>query len=247
MKIKYVLGLLVIMLLLVGCGLYSGEQTSDEVMGDIVDEVKDKVSEVSEGVSDKVGDVVSGYDSEVLELIKKGENRDNFQYTYKYTYRESNGNYFSAPVFDLYMKENKVKKVYLSPIKNDGVYYREVYFVDGKVLGVCDTKSVLCDDAEGMVYDIQGEDLGVTPIDILDDLPYRAEVKGTEMFDGRKVTVVQYEEGDTKVKVYIDPYYGLPLKKVIYGFDDDEEIVLKRWEFTNIAAGNVRNADVSLE
>jgi len=236
---------LVIMMFLTGCGLYNGD---DELTGSsVVEEVKETASEVVEEVKETVKDVLPEHDADVKALMEKSEDSNNYQYNYDGSIMASNGIFYPEESVGVFIKGEKVRKTYLAPIKIDGAHYSDIYLIDGKAFGICSTKSVLCEE-EGMAKELRyaSQELKMTPLDLIQNVPYNTKVVGTETFDGRKLVILAYKEDNQVVKLSVDQYYGLPAKKIVYEINNGEEVIVEKHYFRDLAVGNVKNADVSL-
>ncbi|GEM_PF-4473532 len=211
-----------------------------------------EIAEVAEEQSQEamVPEVI--YDPELAQLRAKSKEINNYQYLYKLSKRNFGGNYIPEPTYLVYIKDNLIKKAYLEPQKTtDGRYYTEVYLDTAAktAVMVCTLKSGLCDNDRGKKYEVryESEKLKFTPKDLVQDLPASAVKSQDETFDGRSLKVFEMvKDKVSKISVAIDKYSGLAIKRTVYDFKDDEEMILEKHTFTNLELNNVKNAEVSL-
>jgi hypothetical protein len=209
-----------------------------------------EVGETKESTEDKeIVSEVKEHNSEVKEFIEKSFDVDNYKYAYSSSILNPNKLYYAEPTYDVYIKEDNIRKSYLSPVKIDRAYYSDIYLIGfEKALGVCSEVVLVCkggEEAVSLNYD--EHKLKMTPLDLIQNIPNDALVVGLETFDNRKAKIFEYYLEGKKVRLSVDIYSGLTLKKLVYGFEDDDEVVLEKHYFRDLAVGNVRNADVSWE
>ncbi|HLD72838.1 MAG TPA: hypothetical protein VJA23_04595 [Candidatus Nanoarchaeia archaeon] len=253
-------GLILVMILLgvliISCA--SKKELVKEQVGEgnkAVEESQAIVPEIAEAAVEESQAVIvpeATYDPELAQLKAKSKEVNNYQYVYKLSIRNFGGNYIPEPYYNIYIKDNLIKKAYLEPQKTvDGRYYSEVY-LDTKAqtaVIVCTLKSSLCDKDRGKKYEIryESEKLKFTPKDLVQDLPESAIKSQDETFDGRSLEVFEMvKEKISKISVSIDKYSGLAIKRTVYDFKDDEEMILEKHTFTNLELNNVKKAEVSL-
>lgn len=192
------------------------------------------------------------YDPELAQLIAKSKEVNNYQYVYKLSKRNYGGNYIPETSYNVYIKDNLIKKAYTEAQKTvDGRHYSEVYLDSNAKTAVivCTSKSSLCDKDRGKKYEIryESEKLKFTPKDLVQDLPASAVKSQDETFDGRSLKVFEIvKDKVSKISVAIDKYSGLAIKRTVYDFKDDEEMILEKHTFTNLELNNVKKAEVSL-
>ncbi len=190
-------------------------------------------------------------DSEILELVEKTNDIDNYEYYYKSVIRNEYGSSVTDESYQLYYNGGLMKKVYNdAKFLADEFRYNEVYLNsdDNKALIVCTLTSVSCEDYLKQGYSIFAapELPEVTPLIIIENIPTSAEETGEVTIDGRKVMIIEYEIGNDEYEtVYLDTYYGLPLKKEIYTYDVDEKIVLETKTFSKIVVDGVKLSEVT--
>ncbi len=81
------------------------------------------------------------------------------------------------------------------------------------------------------------------PISWADDAQY-GKVAGTLNFFNRPITKVQYQKGALYYEVYIDNYFGYPLRVAIANDPDFKDIV-GGYEYRNIAFNSLQDKDVT--
>lgn len=190
--------------------------------------------------------------SEIDKLINKGKATTNYQYYFISTARDENGHYYEKASYDTYIKEDKIKKVYISPKKLDEEsYYNEVYLdtAEESAIGICTKIGVLCKGIYDKAYqiDYETEKLAVTSVGLLENVGSDAQKVSEEVINNRKTTVIEYTNSQgQKERLALDRYYGLPLKQLIYVTEGDEETISEKSTFSKVSTGNVKNADVTL-
>jgi len=260
MKWTIFFGLIIISLFVIACS--PSEQDQEEIsveVGDspnIYDQIvadEEDIKEISE--SDELDEVVPNegeYSEEVAELIEKNKGASNYRYTINANSRNQYDNFNHDYFYEVYFKDDKIKKIYNEPVKLKlDIFYNIVYLdlEDEVAYGVCDGTTVLCDGLDKKAYDVgyNKENVVLDPLFLLDKITYAAKIVGSETLNGRKATILEYvNKQGTKERLSVDTYYGLPLKQVVYELDDDEEVVVKRNDFNIINVGGVKNADVNL-
>ncbi len=181
------------------------------------------------------------YDPIVNDLIEKAKKIGNYRYTFDASKGET---------YDYYIYGQKAKKIYLMPIKLKGdVNYNEVYLDDfsndAKV--VCTKGVSSCTYAWKKAYGInyEKEKVDLTPLFIVENIPYSAKKVGEEVFDNQETSIIEYINGQgKKERLWMDHYTGLPLKQVVYSVDTengDKELV--KHTFTRVIL-NIKKSEV---
>ena len=133
---------------------------------------------------------------------------------------------------------DKVKKVYSSPQKRGSRFYTDFYLNNAArtAIAVCAVGGVLCGTNVNKVEDAdyESEKLSVTMKEVLEEIPPTANVTGSALVDNRKATIIEYDN----VKVYLDNFFGVPLKKEVF----DGELI-EEHTFSRVSAG-VKETDV---
>ncbi|MFH1682350.1 MAG: hypothetical protein ABIA37_00995 [Candidatus Woesearchaeota archaeon] len=191
------------------------------------------------------------YAPEVKALLDKTKDITSFYYVFEGRKLNVNGNYEPRATYEAYYKEGKAKKVLSKAVKlQSAVYYNEVYLDDVKetAIGLCTKTSITCEDnlnkAYTLIYD--EHDLEVTPLDLISEIPADAKRTEERFVNNRKATAIEYKENGNNVRMYLDNFYGIPLKKVIYTHEDDMELVLEDAVFNKIGENSVRTSEVTL-
>ena len=179
------------------------------------------------------------YSSEVAALRNKGLAQAKYSYSFHSLVRDEFGNLQATADFDVVVFQDKVKKSYQSPQKRGSAYYTDFYIDNAArtAAAVCVQGGVLCQENFNNVkpMDYNSQKLEVTLKDVLDDIPPEAKVAESALVDNRKATVVQYGN----VKVYLDNYFGVPLKKQV----SDSEGMTEEYTFSRFDIG-VKEEDV---
>ncbi len=159
---------------------------------------------------------------------------------------------FDPDSYEVSVKENKVKKVYSNPVKYQGDKFYNTVYVDltaRTAVATCEKPGVLCESVWGkyMQLNFNDQQLTLTPLTVIENIGTDATIAGTENFENRAATIIEYtnDAGMTE-KVSIDTYYGLPLRQEIYSQQGDEQVLQQKHTFTKQAVGSVKNADVTL-
>ena len=187
------------------------------------------------------------FDSKVKELLDKGRKVDNYQYLIDISTRNKNGLYDGVN-YQLYRKAEKVRKGLLKTVLLDDGSYTDIYLdTNAKTAhGSCLEQGVTC-KGQTKLLDLDYAALSdfVTPNQLIEEIPASAEEIGTGLVGKRKVLVIEYQEGDTIVQVSIDQFYGIPLKRIVFGFVDDEKTEFETILFDKLAVNSIKNADVN--
>ncbi len=255
-KFGLILVMIILGALIISCA--PKKELVKELVGEdnkAVEESKAIVPEITETAEEQNQAVIvqeAAYDPELAKLMDKSKGVNNYQYVYKLSKRNYGGNYIPEPTYTVYIKDNLIKKSYSEPQKTaDGRYYNEVYLntkAETAVM-VCTLKSSFCDNDKGKKYEIryESEKLKFTPKDLVQEMPASAIKFQDETFDGRSLKVFDViKDKVSKISVSIDTYSGLAIKRTVYDFKDDEEMVLEKHTFTNLELNNVKNAEVNL-
>lgn len=247
-------GLLIVALLLVACSSGNKEQVlTREEAG--VPEPSARVVTVNsrEPVLEESSPAVESniVDDEIAALVNKGKAQTNYKYSFASRIRNRFGNYDESTKFDLYYKEGLAKKVYFNPQRKDAnVFYTEVYinFADKTALGVCNSATVLCGASENKAFPLEyDEERPLVLLHLLEGIGSDARKVRTAPFDKRTVMVVEYNNWQGKrEQLSIDTYFGLPLQQEVFIAQGDEQISEKRYTFSSLIVGSIKNKDVTL-
>jgi hypothetical protein len=181
------------------------------------------------------------YDPIVNDFITKAKEVG----SYRYTFDASKGG-----MYDYYIYGQNARKVYLVPIKLKGdVNYNEVYFDTNlqNAVAVCTKGVSSCNFAWKKAYnvDYEKERVYLTPMSVVDNIPYSAKKVGEEVFDNQKTSIIEYVNGEgRKERLWMDHYTGLPLKQVIYSVDvENGDKELTKHTFTRVIL-NIKKSEV---
>jgi hypothetical protein len=130
---------------------------------------------------------------------------------------------------NLYNKENYFDTVYLNTRAKTGSAF-------------CEHDShVKCKDKD-REFVVQYEDFVIkTPLEWLESM-HNARWVGTETFDDRNTQVVEYDENGSTVRVWIDAFYGVPLKVIVY--HGDIENAIAKYGFRDMTINTVTSSDM---
>ncbi|MEK6938458.1 MAG: hypothetical protein AABX04_05415 [Nanoarchaeota archaeon] len=258
-NILMVLGLLLVVSLITACSsTVSDQQTANTPTGTSPKEdTPSGITGAAVGIStEEVEEKSLPTNIWVQELKLKSEGIDNYNYFYRSTYRNLNGLYIEEESYKVYVQGTNMKKVYLNTQYLDKqIPYTEVYLDNIKhtAYGVCPLAGVSCDEMKKkyVVLNYFEEVVKITPLDLVEKLDRTAKsLSNDEVFDNREATLIVSKLPDgTLEKLWVDNFYGLPMKRVVYVLNKDaQEVVLEEYTFTSISAGAgaVSPAEVSL-
>ena len=240
-KILLVFALLVI----VACGTPAEDSAADSAP-----EVTDKESTSSTDSSTEVSDATPAgrYDEEVAALRDKGLKSTSYHYDFYYKVLDNFGNYQTKADYEVFMKGSKTKKLYVEPHKlNLEVFYDNIYLDHAAktAFATCVKTGILCAPSYEKVYPAEYEALPFTGIDLLEKIPFNAQVASSRALFGRSAKVIEYETAKGQERLYIDTYFGLPLKHEVYKIEDSGEVILEESTFTRLSV-DVKESDVTV-
>lgn len=188
--------------------------------------------------------------AEVNEIVQKSSTVTNYKYLFTSRIRSNVGNYRESS-YEVYIKDDQAKKVYLSPVKlREGAFYNEVYldFTDHTAIGICTHEGVSCEEQgkKGLVLSYSEQALVKIPLDLIKNLSPETKKVGKERFDDREADILEYPVTGGKVRISVDTYSGIPLKWDVYDVDGDEEILREEDTFTQLVPGNIKAADLTI-
>ena len=191
------------------------------------------------------------YSPEVQAFLDKAKEAASFYYLLEGRKLNNYGSYEPLEAYEVYYRSGKAKKILVKPVKlSTGEYYNEVYMdeKDETAYGICTRTSIICEGNFNKAYPIpySEQKLKVTPLVLLKEIPFDAKKTEQRMINNRQATAVEYKSGENNVRMYLDDFYGVPLKKIIYNQKDDREVVLEEISFSKIVINNVRSSEVSL-
>ncbi len=238
---KYVL-LLTILVFLAAC-------TTPVVEEEIpVNPAPEETVEIEEPVEEEV--IVEEPEQELggHEIFRE-EPLANYQYSFEGRARDSFGNFDSFPLYDVFVKDNKIKKVYRNPERIENTFYNEVYLdTDAETaVALCTAKGgVVCDPFVDSIITLEygTEVLDVTPITVMNIVPNDAAEEGTERLLNRDATLLEFGTETGSETVYVDDFYKIPLQWEIYVMEDDESVLQSEYTFDSPKINSVKNADV---
>jgi hypothetical protein len=182
----------------------------------------------------------------VQELKALGQKVNSYKYNYKSIYHDNeDGLLVQEKSYTAIISGNLVRKSYGNSIKfNKDFSYFDAYLDTSKKVayGTCAKATITCTSEhyhKAYQIDYYKEELDVTPIELISKLDDDAKVIGERDYNNRKVTMVDSKrlEGNYQ-RLYVDNFYGLPLKQIIFIYNaNNEEVVLRERYFDLIAAG----------
>lgn len=180
----------------------------------------------------------------VQALVDKGKAITNYKYTF------DSGLF--GPSYEVYVRGNLVKKILADTVKLDqDIFYNEVYMdlTARTATAICSKSgSVSCQSHynEAFTVPYTTERPAFFPVDLFARINTDAKIVGKERFDNRDTTIIEYTNVDgKKERLWIENYYGLPVRQEIYASSETSE-VLEKHTFTQINVGNVLTADVTV-
>jgi len=233
-KLTLSLSVLVLVLFLISCAPTAPEQPTAPAP-------KPVLTEPSTETVDKVPE--QKLSPAVEQLVSKNHDTTNYKFLL---------DAFDTNSYEVSVKENKVKKVYTNPVKYQrDKFYTTVYLdlTARTAVATCEEPGVLCESIWGkyMQLNFNDQQLSLTPLTVIENIGNDATIVGTENFENRAATIIEYtnDAGMTE-RVSIDTYYGLPLRQEIYSQQGDERVLQQKHTFTRQAVGSVKNAEVTL-
>lgn len=194
---------------------------------------------VESGSSQRVSEApATGYDKEIADLRNKGLQRTSYHYDFYYRVLDNFGNYQIKADYEVFVKGTKIKKKYLEPQKfNLDIFYDTMYLdtTANTAFALCVKSGVLCSPSYEKVYPAEYETVPFTGLELLEKVPSNAQVVGTRALFGRTGKMVEYETSKGKERLYIDTYFGLPLKHEIYKVESGEEVILEESTFSRLS------------
>ena len=253
----YVIGLLLVALLLMGCSSTKLPTTPESSSGNGItgavinvptseEKVITPITNVEEEVQEESKEALSFYNPKIKELRDRSAQVDNYDFNYKSIIMTSTGLYLDETSYRVKIKGEKIKKTYPEPkYWKREIFYNDVYLdaAQKTAYGVCSKTGITCKDIKNNTYVLNyiAEDVTITPRIIMDELiPTQVKVTGETYYDKRKVILLEFAtpEGNQE-RLFVDDFYGLPLRQVIFkSNEDNEEVRLVDRIFDLIGAGN---------
>jgi len=240
--------LLTLSMLLVSCNSSSENPASNpgnSLTGAIVGIVEDAPLENKEELP---------YNIWVQELKLKGKDVNEYRYAYRSQYLNSNGLIIPISAYNVYIKGDKVRKVYLQPVKlNGAIYYDNVYLDHTKktAFGICVKGGITCEEVKEKYFPLSysEQQLDTTPVELINGLDRYSKSTRQMRYSNRQVTFVESELPDSKTeRLYVDEFFGLPLYREVFQIIDGKELVLEEQDFYPVIApvGSVDIEEVTL-
>lgn len=179
--------------------------------------------------------------AQIVALLEKNKEATNYHYVFDADKAEG---------YEIFLLGSKVKKVYTDTRYLRGDIFYDIIYMDKErktAIGICNKPGTTCsgiwNNAYALEYDTQ--EGGPTPTDILSQVHNPQEV-GSEVLMNRALTIIEYiNPQERRERLSLDNYYGLPSRQVIYGSDDNEDII-ESHTFTKLSVGQVEDEDVTL-
>lgn len=218
------------------------DQSSSPITASIVADLPEIKEKTSQTAPDK-------------DLLNKGKDINNYKLAFKSQTRTEEGLFLEKETYTLYAKDSKFRLVYANHKKLEpGVNYDTLYLdTEAKTAyATCENKGVICESdkwkAFGMNYNEEIAKI-VTPLTLLNRISTGSDIKHLKglWYDNRKVTIVDFVNPDASLEeLYIDNFYGIPLKQVIYGYDGGLKVIQEQKTFAIIDIDGVKNLDVTV-
>ena len=178
------------------------------------------------------------YDAAVARLRDKGMGEDSFHYTFVRRERDEFGNFIMTDDYEVFILGNKVRKSYLEPERLD----KEVFFTDAYMDTSDRSATVTCEKTtmtlctsfykKAFSADFGEQQLPFTMRDVLDDVPAEAKTAGSSVIDNRKTTIIAYTQSGKQYKIYVDDFYGLPLKQEVSIEENGKSVLVEESRFS---------------
>ncbi len=237
MRIKYILAIVLVLFLLVGCGTTEVEDDNvkvSDVETEEIDEVDNKPSlseeELLEKSEEETVEEPKVLPKEVKEILEKSKTRLK---NYKYNFVQPG----DTTIYQMYVLGDNIMKVYPRQIKlKDTVYYDTIYIDVAK-----ETAEAYCIEESNCNKDNLGVKMGDTifkeeylklPTEWADEIEW-AEIVDENIVEGRDCLSLNTNIG----AVILETYYGW-----IYEIVDEDE---NTWKFTGTAFNSVKEDDVT--
>ncbi|MEK6874124.1 MAG: hypothetical protein AABX52_00025 [Nanoarchaeota archaeon] len=128
--------------------------------------------------------------------------------------------------------DNRINRIYLNK-------------EEGTALGVCSAGFTLCKSRKGEAYAIEYEKYKpLLPPELFKDvngLLLELEQPNAELLQDRKMTLLRYVDGSVRHSLYIDEFFGMPIRYVKEKSNQKSVV-----EFKNMAFNTVRDEDFRL-
>ena len=192
------------------------------------------------------------FSSEVTALLKKGASTTNYQYSFQGSVRNNNENYEQTTVPNIYIKDNLQKKSWVNPQKYErNLNYDNIYLesVQSTATAICASLSALsCEGLENKAFKVEFAPQEVVYLHkLVTNLPADTKVVGEEVLNSRNCLILEYAiNSEKKERLSIDKYYGLPLQRVLYVIENEEQINLEKDSYKIISVNTVKTSDVTL-
>lgn len=191
------------------------------------------------------------FSQETTAILAKGAAITNYHYFFNSLVRNSGGNYDQTTVPHIHIKDNLQKKSWSGTKRyEDNLFYDQVYLDSDSqtATAVCSSVSaVSCADLQNKAFSVSFVSQEVVYLNkLVTNLPADAKMIGKETIDNRKSIIIEYSKGKYTEKLSIDEYYGLPLQRILYTIENENQVTLEKDSYTLISVGNVKNSDVTL-
>lgn len=260
-KILYVIGLMLAALLLIACSSTKPSTIESSagsgITGAAIGVPEQKpVEAVPEVKTEEKKEEVVLYNPKIKELKDKSAQINNYYYHFRSVIINSNEISVENVAYGLMVRDSKMKKIYFKPQNwKGGVFYNEIYLDTNQKTAyvTCTEAGVLCQPSWGKAYKFSydTESVSITPKKIMDDLnPADYKALGFTLVGKRRAVILEkITLGVNKEKLFVDDYYGLPLRRVIFNLNEDnEEVILSDQTFDLVGAGSgtVKSGDVNV-
>jgi hypothetical protein len=178
--------------------------------------------------------------SEITELINKGQQQDNYKYSFVGSELSNRGKLEPVPSYDVYINNNQMKIVYDDNILlTEDTFYNEIYYNSEETIGFCPADGRCGYNGKAYILPYNDHVPEFTPLSLLSDIPSNAEKFGESTQDGRKMTIIEYNNK----RMTIDSFYGLPVEVITF----DGETVTHKYNFNRLTVNTVKDSDVVLD
>src|SRR3989344_8686698 len=184
---------------------------------------------------------LNGYqDPQVARLIARQDKAKSYHFYYS---TSENWNVIRDQFF---MKGDKIKIELYEINRWNNDYFDTVYLepTTKTAAAFCENKNKdRCRDNDRK-FDVSYEDFVIkTPLEWLASIPRDARVTGSERFDERMRSVVEYTRDDgATVRIWIDRFSGVPVRVLI--FMGEVENILEEYNFKNLVINTLTSQDV---
>jgi hypothetical protein len=190
--------------------------------------------------------------NELQLIVEKATKNTNYQYFYSGRVRDEFRNFEDINDHDVYVKDNKVQKKFIAPVKFGDKTYYDKLFIDyetKEAYGICVTPlTIVCRELNKKYesFSFEKSKVKVDPRELSINIGSDAKKTGTSLINGRKNSVYEFERDGFTHRLSVDDFTGITMRFLVLSYDGDEEIIEEEHDFNKLATGNVLIKEVSV-